>query len=702
MLAARPSACVRPEEPARERGWGAGDDGYWFLDLKGFAVADLLNGLGGVAGFGAFELAPGDEDSQFVDISGVYPGGLNFFGTTYTGFFINTNGNITFDEGNFGTSMGAIDANTPAGLYPFWADVDNFGGPSTPTPGGTSTGSNQIYYDLDANTGRIVITWDDVGFYDGNTSKLNAFQIIIEDASGAPGGAPGDFSFEFRYENIDWTSGDFDGGTDGLGGIPARAGYSAGDGSVNFFELPQSGNESALLNLETAQAPFVFLSTAGGVSELTAVDDSFFVPQGFGPGSSTFGESFNVLNNDVDPDGGVLTATAQTGVAGDNGGVFTIAADGTLTFDTNGDFDALASGDVIETSITYTVSDEGGDTDTATATLAVIGTDGAATAGDDLLETVPTGATLNALQGDDIIFGGSESSFINAGGGEDGIDAGAGDDIIEGRNGNDLIFGGAGRDVFRYIDANEGSDRIGDFTQGEDVIDVKLANIAALTDLAIDTTTVPGSTVVEFGNTQILLENFTGTLTENDFRFVGSGTEGADILSGNSADNVFSGLGGDDRILGRSGSDDLAGDAGADFLAGGRGNDRLDGGAENDTLIGGQDTDILIGSTGNDVLISIAGEDTLTGGVDGSTAANSDGERDLFSIKASGARTVTITDFEGGIDKLNLRALSVTTLAEISQSDDGADLIMTFDNDATQIRLNGLAGSLISDDDIMI
>ena len=55
-----------------------------------------------------------------------------------------------------------------------------------------------------------------------------------------------------RYENINWTTGDASGGSNGLGGSPARAGYSAGDG-VHYFELPQSGNQGEMLALpETA------------------------------------------------------------------------------------------------------------------------------------------------------------------------------------------------------------------------------------------------------------------------------------------------------------------------------------------------------------------------------------------------------------------------------------------------------------------
>jgi hypothetical protein len=50
---------------------------------------------------------------------------------------------------------------------------------------------------------------------------------------------------------VDWTTGDASGGSNGLGGTPARAGYSAGNG-VEYYELPQSGDQAALLALESA------------------------------------------------------------------------------------------------------------------------------------------------------------------------------------------------------------------------------------------------------------------------------------------------------------------------------------------------------------------------------------------------------------------------------------------------------------------
>ncbi|EBA05545.1 VCBS domain-containing protein [Sagittula stellata] len=60
-------------------------------------------------------------------------------------------------------------------------------------------------------------------------------------------------------------------------------------------------------------------------------------------------------------------------VAGTNGGVFTVRTDGAYSFDTNGAFDALAVGEFVNTSITYTVTDSNGGTDTAEINVAVRG-----------------------------------------------------------------------------------------------------------------------------------------------------------------------------------------------------------------------------------------------------------------------------------------------------------------------------------------
>ena len=58
----------------------------------------------------------------------------------------------------------------------------------------------------------------------------------------------GDFGIEYRYEDINWTTGDASGGTNGLGGTVARAGYTAGNGT-DAFEIAASGSQIDMLNL---------------------------------------------------------------------------------------------------------------------------------------------------------------------------------------------------------------------------------------------------------------------------------------------------------------------------------------------------------------------------------------------------------------------------------------------------------------------
>jgi len=225
-----------------------GDISYVGIPGPGEGGNSLVNGLGGPRGFGENFLAANDDGSIQIDVSSIFPEGMNFFGQTYTKFYINNNGNITFNAALGQYTPDQITAGGSPMIAPFFADVDTEGSPGNVSSGGTSTGSNLVWYDFDTDNGVITITWDDTGYYGANTDKVNAFQLRIFDQGG------GNFSFEFRYENIDWTTGDASGGTGGLGGTVARAGWTAGDG-VNFYELPQSGDQAAILGLESTSNP---------------------------------------------------------------------------------------------------------------------------------------------------------------------------------------------------------------------------------------------------------------------------------------------------------------------------------------------------------------------------------------------------------------------------------------------------------------
>lgn len=245
-------------------------------------MVGLISGLGGLRGFGENILGRNDDGStDEIDITPIFEEGLDFFGNEFNSLFVNNNGSVTFvaPRSTFTPDVITAVSGNPE-ITPFFGDVDTRGGEDlpaggtenpadlTPTLGGNSTGSNLVYYALDEANDRFIATWDDVGFFSDNTSKLNAFQLILTDRG------EGNFDIEFRYEDINWTTGDASGGVDGLGGTVARAGWTAGTGNADeFFELPVSGNEAEILALEetlgnTGEAGRWFFNVrSGGVVE---------------------------------------------------------------------------------------------------------------------------------------------------------------------------------------------------------------------------------------------------------------------------------------------------------------------------------------------------------------------------------------------------------------------------------------------------
>ena len=162
-------------------------------------------------------------------------------------------------------------------------------------------------------------------------------------------------------------------------------------------------------------ADFATLSvTVTGVNDaLTATDDFGRTLQDRvlrGPGAQGIANA-NLLLNDIDPDSN-LSIIAVNGNAdslgrattGTGGGDFTIYADGFWRFDPTDEFNDLVAGASRDTSVTYTVSDGGSETDTATLTVTVRGgTNQVPTANgesDRTNEDTPLTATVNLLDND--------------------------------------------------------------------------------------------------------------------------------------------------------------------------------------------------------------------------------------------------------------------------------------------------------------
>ncbi|MHB8950327.1 MAG: nidogen-like domain-containing protein [Rhodoferax sp.] len=158
----------------------------------------------------------------------------NLFGASYSDLYVNNNGNVTFTTqlGTY-TPFNMLSTLLPI-IAPFFADVDTRG-----------VGSGLVQYGQDTLGGKSVfgVNWIDVGYFGSHVDKLNSFQLIMTDRSDI---AAGDFDFEFNYDKIQWETGDTSGGSGGLGGNCARAGWS--NGVATAFEIAGSATCGAFLD----------------------------------------------------------------------------------------------------------------------------------------------------------------------------------------------------------------------------------------------------------------------------------------------------------------------------------------------------------------------------------------------------------------------------------------------------------------------
>jgi hypothetical protein len=194
-----------------------------------------------VAGFNSDGYLPANDDGSTGFVSFGFATPINFFGTSYTGAYLNNNGNLTFSSPQMTYTPYGLTTHLGAGaiIAPFFADVDTRG-----------SGSDLLRYGSGTYNGRDAfgVTWAGVGvgYYNGNTDKLNSFQVLLVDRSDVNAG---DFDIVFNYDQIQWESGDASGGTDGLGGTSAAVGFSNGTGDAGtYFQLLGSLVNGAFLD----------------------------------------------------------------------------------------------------------------------------------------------------------------------------------------------------------------------------------------------------------------------------------------------------------------------------------------------------------------------------------------------------------------------------------------------------------------------
>lgn len=166
------------------------------------------------------------------------------------------------------------------------------------------------------------------------------------------------------------------------------------------------------------------------------------------------------------------------------------------------------------------------------------------------------------------------------------------------------------------------------------------------------------------------------TLTMNSSNIVDAIAAGMSAATQTTIEDAIGGIG-DDTILGGDDANGLTGGAGNDSLSGAAGADDVIGGLGSDKLDGGDDDDILNGGLGDDILTGGLGSDTF-----------------VFTQRDSlGTASDMITDFQSGIDHIDLSAIDADTLTLGDQAFIFIDRA-AFSNVSGELRLSTVAAGL--------
>lgn len=118
--------------------------------------------------------------------------------------------------------------------------------------------------------------------------------------------------------------------------------------------------------------------------------------------------------------------------------------------------------------------------------------------GDDTILGGKGDDTISGGKGDDILRGNAGDDVIEGGKGQDQLYGGNGEDTLSGGGKNDVLKGGADADTFVYATGDD-RDRIVDFTDGEDMIDLSGTGITSFAELGGSINGLERSTNINFG-----------------------------------------------------------------------------------------------------------------------------------------------------------------------------------------------------------
>jgi hypothetical protein len=162
-------------------------------------------------------MEPNDDSSSSLQSIGFH---FDFFGTNFDNLYVNNNGNLSFENpyGTF-TAVGfpSVDYHMVA---PFWADVDTRN---------SLEDLGHVWAKAMAPSRNVyAVAWDNVGYFSEHGDKRNTFMVMISDGNDSDMGSGNNVCF--CYSDMQWTTGDASGGSEGFGGTPATVGANKGDG----------------------------------------------------------------------------------------------------------------------------------------------------------------------------------------------------------------------------------------------------------------------------------------------------------------------------------------------------------------------------------------------------------------------------------------------------------------------------------------
>ena len=293
-----------------------------------------------------------------------------------------------------------------------------------------------------------------------------------------------------------------------------------------------------------------------------------------------------------------------------------------------------------------------------------------------------------------LIVGTAANNTIQAGDGDDLVFGLAGNDSITGGAGDDCLFGGAGDDTFF---ANLSEAEFDDLQGGSGVDTLQRTTTGGQGDLVLNQFLATNG--IERVNLDAGGQNrgLDGNANDNvlDFSattFLSSGIEGLGgndtITATNSATRTYDGGADNDVLNGGSVADNLIGGTGDDTISGGGGNDTIKGSAGADSLNGGDGDDTFLAN------LSEAEFDTLQGGsgIDTLQRTTDGGQGNLVLNQFLATNGIERVNLDAGGQNRNIDGnatanvldFSATTLLSGSVFGQGGDDTITATNSATR------------------